>query len=100
MATLIYVLPPSMNHGSVPYTPHIHILLPADIGFCPSQATQATSLAHLKQAHLSCLHIKKPSLTTWFHHVRDKPWNVVESETMEILSGDKVPLGENKGATD
>jgi len=28
-----------------------------------------------------------------------KQWNVVESETMEILSGDKVPLGDNKGAT-
>ena len=29
----------------------------------------------------------------------DKLWNVVETETMEILNGDKVPLGDNRGAT-
>ena len=31
--------------------------------------------------------------------LENKLWNVVESETMEILSGDKVPLRDNKGAT-
>jgi len=29
----------------------------------------------------------------------DKVWDMVEGETMEILSRDKVPLGDNKGAT-
>ena len=28
-----------------------------------------------------------------------KWWNEVESETIDILSGDKVPLGDKKGAT-
>jgi len=28
-----------------------------------------------------------------------EPWKVVESNTMEILSGDKVPLGDNKSVT-
>jgi len=33
------------------------------------------------------------------YHFRNKVWNVVENETMEILSGDKVPLKDSKGAT-
>ena len=33
------------------------------------------------------------------YHFGEKLWNVVESETMEILSVDKVPLRDNKGAT-
>ena len=32
-------------------------------------------------------------------HFGAKPWDVVESETMEILSGDKVPLRYKKSST-
>src|SRR5882724_11513799 len=48
-ATLIYVLLPSMDHAitSILDTPYIRLLLPADICLRPSQATQATSSAHL-----------------------------------------------------
>ena len=33
------------------------------------------------------------------YHFWEKLWNVIETETMEILNGDKMPLGDNKGAT-
>src|SRR5882724_11137492 len=46
----------------------------------------------------SC-HVKKLGPTLWFHHFLDKLWNVAETEKMEILNEDKVPLGNNKGAT-
>src|SRR5882724_3351630 len=48
-ATLIYALPPSMDHAitSILNTPYIRLLLLADICLCPSRATQATSSAHL-----------------------------------------------------
>ena len=47
-ATLIYALPPSMDHAitSILDTPYICLLLLADICLRPSQATRATSLAH------------------------------------------------------
>jgi len=60
---------------------------------------QATSSAHSQQPHLSHLCIKGPTQPHSSYHFGEKPWNVVESETMEILSGDKVPLRDNKGAT-
>ena len=56
------------------------------------------TLAHSKQPHLSFLCVKGPSLMVPII-LETKQWNVVENETMEILSGDKVPLRDNKGAT-
>src|SRR5882724_4110294 len=48
-ATLIYALPPSMDHAitSILNTPYIRLLPPADICLHPSRATRATSSAHL-----------------------------------------------------
>jgi|SRR5882724_2864823 len=40
-----------------------------------------------------------PAQSCSSYHSRDKVWNVVEDEKMEILSGDKVPLGDNRSAT-
>jgi len=41
------------------------------------------------------MYIRIPAQSYGSYHFKDKAWDVVEGETMEILSGDKVPLVEN-----
>jgi len=53
----------------------------------------ATSLTHLQTASSKTFCASRSS--AWpcgSYHFGEKPWNVVESKTMEILSGDRVPL--------
>ena len=69
-----------------------------------SASMQARSLVgHIispfPQHHQSCMCVRIPAHSYGFYHSRDKAWNMEEGETMEILSGDKVPLGDNRGTT-
>jgi len=81
-------------------TPLIHLLLPANICFHLSWATCEPHHWLIHNSFIYHLHVKGSlAQPHGSYHFRDKPWNVVESETMEIINGDKVLLRENKGAT-
>ena len=104
MVTSLYICStPSTNMPIITpilVTSSIHLLLPENICFHPSQAT--CELHHWLIHNTLIYHIcvsNPPARHCSSYHFGDKLWKVVESETMEILSGDKVPLGDNKGAT-
>src|SRR5882724_7384363 len=58
-----------------------------------------TSLAHPQQPSSIMPAHQRGSLTLQFLSFLKEAMGVMENKTMEILNGDKVPLGDNKGAT-
>jgi len=51
------------------------------------------------QHHQSCMHIWLLAWSYGSYHSGDKVWDIVEGETIEILSRDKVSLRDNRSAT-
>jgi len=82
---------------SIIVIPPIRLLLLADICFHSSPATHGPlhQLIHITIIYHVCTS-KTLAQSCDSGHFRDK----VEGKTMKILSGDKVPLRDNKGATD
>ena len=89
--TLIYALPPSMDHDH-----HFHLQHSSHPPFASGRHLLMPEPSHL--SHIIGSFVTGTSIIS--AHQEARPWNVVETETMEILNGDKVPLGDNKGATD
>jgi len=99
LATLIYALLPSTDHGH-----HFHLrhsshppLLPADVCLCRAEPPE-----HVISSFVT-------GMTVTSAHQEARPCGSITSETShgmwwkprtwKILKGDKVPLGDNKGAT-
>jgi len=87
LGSMALLLPPSSSFASGQY-----LLL------CELDHSWATSSAHF---HTTINHACASgywSDSYGSYHSRDKVWNVAEGEPMEILSRDKVPLRDNRGA--
>jgi len=81
-------------------TPPIHLyfwLIFASIWAEPPMGHIISSFTILSS--ITSAHQKTPAQSCGSYHLRDKVWDAVEARHLEIVSGDKVPLRDNKGAT-
>ena len=93
-----YAAWPSMLHGVITFSSFTLVIIWFNLSWT-THGPHHQFISTRSSDILTCTCIRVSAQSCDSYHSGDKVWNVVEDETMEILSGKKVPLRDNRSAT-